>query len=204
MIPTQLEQLHRDFWTTFHSQFNLSTNEGCGLYTESWVKYAQNRGWPKVQNLKKNPGQTQYNGHANDAFLYTDGVGNEGGLYAAVDLIAGAEGPSPSINWGVDIPRYKDSDVWSGGVIPVPAKTVPWLPYDENSFQRLKKMLKHDYDRRPQGPDYDVSVWAGRYFHNCYMGPEGTPLGEQKALEKIKPELCSALGIPVDNYYGVD
>jgi hypothetical protein len=83
---------------------------------------------------------------------------------------------------------------------PVPQPNmVPWVGYNEQGFERLKRMVRHDYERRPQGPDYDVSVWAGRFFHNCYMGPEGKPLGEQGAL---KPELCASLKIPVDNYYG--
>lgn len=205
MIPTQLEELHRTFWNNFNSQFNLSTNEGCGKYTEGWVKYAQNHGFSKVGHLKKNPSQTQYNGHAVDAFLYADGTDNDEGLFQAVDLIGGAEGPNPTINWGVDIPRYTIKD-WlkepsSGGNQPIP-QTVPWVAYDENSFQRLKNMLSYDYARRPQMADFDVSVWSARVFHSAYMGPERIPLGLDAAINKHRPEWCAALGVPVDNYNG--
>lgn len=136
-----------------------------------------------------------------------------------LDVIGGAGGPNPQPQWAVvtnPSAPVKAAWVYPGEVVVEPGepiepcpnpelhtmKLVPYVNYDENGFQRLKKMLAHDYSRRPQGPDFDVSVWAGRYFHNCYMGPEGTPLGEDAALKRIKPELCAALGIPVDNYYG--
>lgn len=206
MIPSQLEQLHRDFWGISHFQFDLTTNEGCGKYTETWVKYAQNHGYSLVGHLRKNPSQTQYNGHANDAFLYADGSDNPGELFQAVDLIGAAESTDPMnpphINWGVDLPRYTIKDWMKEPGQASNPTTVPYVAYNENGFQRLKKMLAHDYARRPQGADYDVSVWAGRYFHNCYMGPTGTPLGEDGALKRIKPELCASLHIDVDNYYG--
>lgn len=208
VIPEELANFNNSFWMSNSQNFDMSTNDGCGQYTESWVASARAHGFNKVGHLKKNPGQTQYNGHANDAFLYNE---PDPTLLRAVDIIFAAEAtppyspsnPAPNINFGVDIPRYTVADwmpVPNGG--PTPTKQVPWVAYNEQGFQRLKNMLAHDYGRRPQGADFDVSVWAGRYFHNCYMGPNGTPLGEQKALEKIKPELCAALNIPMDNYYG--
>lgn len=211
MIPTELRQLTDAFFDSNAHKFDLTENSGCGQYMESLIPYCQTHGYPKVGFLKKNPGQTNYNGHANDAFLYADGTDNPNGLYQAVDVITSAEskppyGPGhnpPSKGWSVDEPRYTLKD-WSKepNSNPTPIAVVPYVPYNENGFQRLKNMLAHDYNRRPQGADFDVSIWAGRYFHNCYMGPNGTPLGEDGALHRIKPELCGALGIPMDNYYG--
>lgn len=196
------------FWDAHHNLYDFSTNEGCGQYTEDLVERLRILGFEKVGHLKKYGSATQYNGHANDAFLYREA---DPDLYRAVDVIFAAEAkppytpsnPAPNKNFGIDIPRYEDKDWMAepGNSEPVP-NTVPWVAYNEQGFQRLKNMLAHDYGRRPQGADFDVSVWAGRYFHNCYMGPEGIPLGEDGALHRIKPELCAALGIPMDNYYG--
>jgi hypothetical protein len=213
MIPTQLKKLCDKFFDDNAHDFDMATNEGCGEYMELLVPFCQAHSFAEVGHLRKNPSQTQYNGHANDAIAYD--LGNN--LTHAVDCIANAEqphpwvseggtNPDPAKNFGEDtINAYKTDTDWlekpndEGGEHDM---TVPYVPYDEKGFQRLKNMLAHDYARRPQGADFDVSIWAGRYFHNCYMGPEGIPLGEQAALERIKPELCAALGIPVDNYYG--
>jgi hypothetical protein len=200
MVPNELEDLYELWWSDHVHDFDKSTTEGCGLHTEAWVKYAKANGFPKVENLKKNPGQTQYNGHAVDAFLYAVPFSETNSLYQAVDIIGGAEGPNPTYNFGIDQPRYTNADIWIGSS-PIP-NTVPWKPYNEQGFERLKKMLKHDYERRPQGPDYDVSVWAGRFFHNNNMGPDGTPLSEDAALSRVKGELCQALGISNDGYLG--
>lgn len=196
-IPIELQKIHSDYFSAHHNEYNMSTAEGCGQYNESWVRYAQNNGYGKVGHLKKSGTQTQYNGHAIDAFLYADGEGNPDGLFQAVDIIKDAETNHASVGWSIDIPRYTINDWMKEPNIQPNPNMVPWVSYDEQGFERLKRMLKHDYGRRPQGPDYDVSVWSGRYFHNYYMGPKGIPLGEQKSLERVKPELCAALGIPV-------
>lgn len=207
-IPFSLKILSDKFFLDHGHKYDMAHADECGEYMEAFVVHAKTIGYSDVKHLKKNPGQTQYNGHAIDAFLYTVPE-LPSGLFRACDIINSAEAkppygphnPAPSAGWSPDIPRYTMADIWIPGSVPTP-KTVPWVAYDENGFQRLKKMLAHDYARRPQGADFDVSIWAGRYFHNCYMGPDGIPLGEQKALEKIKPELCSALSISNDGYYG--
>lgn len=130
--------------------------------------------------------------------------------FEAVDLRNGSNGAMQWLSFGLVSQNFIIPTVADVSLIPSqpnPGKTVPWIEYNENGFQRLKNMVAHDYGRRPQGPDYDVSVWSGRYFHNCYMGPDGIPLGEQKALERVKPELCASLGIPLADpdgtiYYG--
>ncbi len=199
-IPADLEKLNIQFWLNTSHAYDLTTRNGCGQYTEAWVLYAKGHGYPKCENLRKNPGQTQYRGHAIDAFLYTDGEGNPQGLYQAIDIIGGAEGENPKINWGVDIPRYTDSDIWHE---PTSNNMVPWVAYDEQGFGLLKTQLDWDYSRRPQGPDYDVSVWAARVFHSQYMGPAAKPLGFVESMKKHRPEWCAALQVPVDNHWCV-
>lgn len=215
MIPSELRPLVDDFFNHHAHEYDMTENSGCGQYMEALVPFCQSHGFPKVGHLKKTGGATQYNGHANDAFLYADGEGNPDSLFQAVDVIANAESkppytPShqpPAKGWSVDIPRYtaddwlKEPDNGNGNGNTNP-NMVPWVTYNEQGFERLKKMLKHDYERRPQGPDYDVSAWAGRFFHNCYMGPERIPLGEDAALSRVKGELCNALGISNDGYLG--
>ncbi len=201
--PNELKDLHATFWSNFSNQFDLKTNEGCGKYTEAWVIYARNHGWSKVGHLKKSGSQTQYNGHANDAFLYNE---PDPTLLRAVDIIGNAESTDPnrppSIGWIIDEPRYTINDWLAEPNTNPNPNMVPWVGYNEQGFQRLKNTLAHDYARRPQGADFDVSVWAARVFHSQYFGPNGIPLGEEAALHKHKPEWCHELGISVDDYYG--
>lgn len=213
VIPGELELLHRNFWDTFSIQFDLRTNEGCGKYTEAWVVYAQNHNFPKVGHLKKNPGQTQYNGHANDAFLYREG---DPVLYRAVDIIGAAESTDPSNpprpNWGIDEPRYKESD-WlavpnSSEPIPGP-KTVPYKSYEGDTYwhDKVGKTLYWDYtgknykdqpvgtDKRAGrvGLDSMSAIWVARTIHDIKM--EG--LTPEQSLDKHRSEWCSGLQIPV-------
>jgi hypothetical protein len=210
MVP-DYTNLSKSFFSAHSNEFDLSTNEGCGKYTEAFVKYARGVD-TKVGHLKKSPGQTQYNGHANDAVLYP--VGNDANDYHAVDIIARAEQPKP---WYPDSDRqppegqwsedkntaYKSSDWMAEPGAPQPSNMVPWVAYDENSFQGLKQQLAYDYGRRPQGADFDVSVWSARVFHSTYMGPNKTPLGMSAAVHKHRPEWCAALGVPVDDTWFV-
>lgn len=222
MIPTELEELHSSYWDAHHTQYDMATNEGCGKYTEAFVKYGRAQGYIKLGHLKKNPGQTQYNGHANDAVLYNDGTGNPNGLLQAIDIIARAEQPHPwkgevpndphtgndppEKNWGIDIPRYKESDWFaepSNGGNPVPVNTVPWVGYPgDASNAELKRILSFDYSRKPQGADFDVSVWAFRVMYTNLMGlvppsQGGKPLGMTASVEHHRPEWCGALGVPI-------
>lgn len=198
MIPAELQSLHVEFFKLAAPSYNMSTQEGCGQYTEAWVRYAQGHGYPKVGHLKKHEPQTLYNGHAIDAFLYADGTGNPNGLYSAVDIIADAETNHASAGWGVDTPCYTSAD-WMAtpGPVPTPIKMVPYVAYDENANQEMKRELAYDYARRPQNADFDVCIWNARVFHNAYMGPDGTPLGMVNGTSRARNEWCAALGIPV-------
>lgn len=201
-IPDDLEVFNKEFWNQYAARYDMTTQQGCGEYTEAWVESAKEM-FPKVENLKKNPGQTQYNGHAIDAFLYAEPFSETNHLYQAVDIIAAAESTDPAnppkVNWGEDEPRYTAADIWHGDTgNGSTGDSVPWMPYDENSFQSLKSILAYDYGRRPQAADFDVSVWAARVFHSAYMGPNKQPLGLQAAIAKHRPEWCEALGVPLD------
>lgn len=211
MVPDYKIQ-SKAFFDIKNPKYNFEKPEDCGKYTEEFVVYFRefavhedkngNKivGDKNIFHLRKYGNRTQYNGHAIDAILYYD---TERGTYQSIDLIGAAEGPdvNTSGTWTVQQVYYeaKDAYLLSDVIVP-PVPVVPMVPYvsyNESGNQRVKRVLEHDYARRPQGADFDVSVWAGRYFHNCYMGPEGKPLGEQGALERIKPELCAALGITV-------
>lgn len=205
-----IKPLCDSFFDAHSGQFDLSENEGCGLYTEALVAYLRNQGYSKVGHLKKYGSATQYNGHANDAFLYREG---DPTLYRAVDVIGAAESPPPyppegtnprpSKNFGIDEPRYKDEDWMATPNAPTPVDVVPYAPYQgDASNAELKRTLAYDYARRPQGADFDVSVWAFRVQHSAVMGPlppsqGGKPLGMSAAVTKHRPEWCEALHVPV-------
>ena len=189
------------------SEYNFASKEDCGLFTERFLVHLRNTtGNIRYKHLRKYGPATQFNKHAIDVLAYDNRNAEDGTPIMEIDILGGAESSNAVPTWQVRETVYQVKDlmepeeVESGPADPV--NMVPWVSYNEQSFERLKRMLKHDYSRRPQGADFDVSVWAARMFHNQYMGPEGKPLGEQAALERIKVELCSALSIPLDDYYG--
>ncbi len=126
--------------------------------------------------------------------------------FEAVDLVQGTTGKLQWLSFGYVSQNFIIPTVADVSAIPdnppnpnpqPPANTVPWVPYDENGFQELKRTLAYDYARRPQGADFDVTVWAARVFHSSTMGPEKVPLGKEAAMNKHRPEWCGALGVPV-------
>jgi hypothetical protein len=205
-IPRELKDYTDAFFLANSDEFDLSTKEGCGKYIEALVIDAQNKGWDKVGHLRKRPDQTHYRGHAVDAILWNEPIN---GLLQAIDVIINAEAKppygsgneEPSAGFGIDIPRYRTSDWLKSPMIGRTVATVPWVPYNENGFDRLKEQLKYDYGRRPQDADFDVTVWSARVFHSAYMGPEGIPLGLEEAMLKHRLEWCDALGISVDGVW---
>lgn len=97
--------------------------ENCGRFTEACA-IACHAADPRFGHLKKNPGQTQFNGHAVDALLFKD-------TGQAIDIIVGSKTDSPKPGWGVDIPRYSAAD-WlqpAGGEVP-PVTPDPPKPPD--------------------------------------------------------------------------
>lgn len=206
MIPDSLRHLANNFFDNNAHKFDLTENQGCGKYTEAFVRHAQSNGFPKVGHLKKNPGQTQWNGHANDAFLYKEAASETDKLYQAVDIIGNAEAKPPYNNtnnkpptkhFGVDIPRYTEAD-WlaepagEGGEHDM---MIPWAPYfGDKSSDKITRTLMYDFSRKPETINPGFGRWLNRCLHSAFLGPDGIPLGPDGALARHRPEWCQALG----------
>ena len=205
-IPSSLRQLTDQFFEDQHLNYNFETVEGCGQYMEDLIPYAQDHGYPKVGFLKYTGSGTKYNNHRIDSFLYNEVT--ENGKLQSCDVIANAETDHASAGWGLDEPRYTEDD-WVKDLDDLiepsnPVNTVPWRAYwgDNSDFNnRVQQQLAYDYGRRPQGADFGVTAWSSRLLHSAYFGPEGTPLGEDGALRRHRPEWCQALGVPVDDMW---
>lgn len=199
MIPSGVRTLTDSYFKQHSSGYDMSDSDECGRYMEALVPYCQHNGFPKVGLLKYTGSGTKYNGHRIDSFLYNEPVPEFGGKLQSCDVIANAETNNAQAGWSPDEPRYSESD-WLKEPIDEPTPgpaTVPWVPYNEAGFQELKRTLAYDYARRPQGADFDVTVWSGRYFHNSYMGPERIPLGENAGLQRARNEWCNSLHVSV-------
>lgn len=199
-IPVELRTLTDAFFASEAHKYDLSHAEGCGQYMEALVPYAQSHGYPKVGHLRKHGSQTQYNGHAVDAFLYNDPV-PPSGLLQSVDVIKDAESDHASAGWSIDIPRYTTAD-WMQSVEPEeppvdpPANTVPWAPYwGDASSDEMTRTLFYDYSRKPESANFGMGRWLNRCLHSAFMGPEGIPLGPDGALARHRPEWCAVLGL---------
>ena len=193
-VPDYSAQSKKFFDDNKH-RFNFVHKEDCGKYTEEFIPHLRSvTGDKNIGHLRKYGAQTQYNGHAIDTLCYYD---PSRGTYQSVDFGGGFESSNASGIWLVQEVYYTAKD-WYLLDTPV-GDVVPWVAYNEQSFQRLKNQLAYDYGRRPQLADFDVSVWAARVFHSQYFGPNKTPLGFDAAMQKHRPEWCGALGIPVDN-----
>jgi hypothetical protein len=222
MVPLGLKTLTDAFFLDNAHRFDMAHADECGRYMEELVPYAQTHGWPKVGFLRKNPGQTQYNGHAIDALAYD--LGNN--LTHAVDVIGNAEQPhpwksedpingkdDPKANFGEDMATaYKTDKDWlktpQSGTQPTPVPVVPWAPYwGDPSSDKITRTFMYDYSRANQSLNPGFGRWLNRCLHSAYMGPEGKPLGPDAALARHRPELCQALGgldpnVPVpDNFF---
>ena len=176
------------------SKYDFSTIEGCGKYTEDCVRECLRPLDFKWGLLAYTGNGTKYNGHRIDSILYSaPDIGDS--LLRSIDIIINAESSNASSGWIPDsVARYTLAD-WIPYAMTPPVTTVPWVAYNESGFQKLKNLLSFDYSRRPQGADFDVTVWAARVFHSAYMGPNGKPLGLDSAIDKHRPEWCAALGV---------
>lgn len=108
--------------------FNLRTHDGQAAFVDAAV-CALNQRNPRWGHLRKNPGQTQIHGHGEDVALW---LSDTPGQSVAVDFIADAGGPNPTVGWGLDTPRYSPSD-WlpphnCGGTPPVEPTPIPPTP----------------------------------------------------------------------------
>lgn len=103
------------FFNANRESYDLSTDEGCGLFIEGVVAVLQgvDSQWG---HLRKYGSQTQFNGHAVDAIAYRglpgdpDGIQENGKTVTAVDIIRGAGADGAGTAWQVDVPRYEAKD----------------------------------------------------------------------------------------------
>jgi hypothetical protein len=105
--------------------FKLTTDEGCGLFTEACVR-ALHAHDPRWGHLLKHDGQRQFRGHAVDAALYRH---DNPGQSVAADLITNSKTPALAApGWGLDIPRYSSSGWAAPEPVPVSHISRPSMP----------------------------------------------------------------------------
>lgn len=201
-VPTELKFLADAFFLAHSDEYDLSSQEGCGQYTEAFVEEAQYKGFKRVGHLKKNPSQTQYNGHAIDAILYREGVGPEG-LYQAIDLIGNAESNHAVANFSVDIPRYKDSD-WMekpGSASGSPVNIFPGYEAlgGDKTAVLLGNVLESDYREAKQPMNAGSSVWSFRTLYDALNDVIVNKMdglsAVNKSISKHRPEWRKELGL---------
>lgn len=214
--------LSKNFFHDHSSKFDLSTNEGCGKYTEAFVKSARNLD-PRIGHLKKNPSQTQYNGHANDAVLYPTGVSSiDGEIYHAVDIIARAEQKKPWCDfvgqghknemicndppegqWNEDHDtEYHSKDWLAEPQTPeIPKPSFPGyeeLGGDQTARELLGKLLALDYAGKNRLMDDGTVVWIFRTLYDAIQDVIVNKAEPKKAIlksiDKHRPEWRKELG----------
>lgn len=97
---------------------------------------------PRWGHLKKNPGQTQVHGHAEDAVLW---LADQPGQSVAVDFIGSAGSSAARPTWQPDSPRYSASD-WISPInhngctasspVPTPPSQPPNAPVDLSAIEK--------------------------------------------------------------------
>ena len=195
MIPDHSKQCEEYFAANSH-KYNFLTHQGCGTYTEDLVRECLQPLDPNWGLLEYHGNGTKYNGHRIDSILYR--IPDEGdALLSSTDVIKDAETDHASSGWSRDEPRYTEAHWMKTPPSSTPTGMVPWVAYNEQGFNELKRTLAYDYARRPQGPDYDVSVWAARTFHNAFMGPNKVPMGMTDGMNKARAEWCAILQVAV-------
>lgn len=99
-IPPSLSKTPQELINKIHKsgQYDLSTKEGCGQFTERCVNELHTTFSPSYGHIKKLPAQNQYNGHAVDALnllnghANLDGTTTQEGVY---DIIFNSESHDP-------------------------------------------------------------------------------------------------------------
>jgi len=104
--------------------WDLVSTEGLGAFTESVVASLHAHD-PRWGHLKKRPGQTQINGHAEDSALY---LSDTPGQSQAVDFVGGVRTASARPAWTPDEPRYSASDWYAPGDPVAPPVVPPVAP----------------------------------------------------------------------------
>ncbi len=170
--------------------YDLHTEEGQGRFVDDAVTalHAHDMRWG---HLKKNPGQSNIHGHAEDATLYLADTG----LSSAVDFIAGAGGANPSPTWQVDIPRYSPSDWYApedhppldGETPGTPPPTLQPYPDEPTWWSWFTLEVKQRY---PGGQLNDEAFrWFTRTAYDIAAG-----LTKEESAAKHLAELDAAVG----------
>lgn len=196
MTPNDFAVVER----VYHAgNYNLVTEEGQAAFVDAVVMalHAHDKRWG---HLKKNPGQSNIHGHAEDAALY---LSDTPGQSTAVDFIGGAGGPAPVVQWNPDQPRYsksdwldpKDHDTLQQPPAPPVPPAAPTFPYpDENTVvkayqERIRKAYSDAGRSFPDPNDSDAFRHFVRYGYDCRSMPE------PESANKHIAELRAALGI---------
>lgn len=116
-VPNNFAVVQQVFDT---KQFDITTDDGQAAFVDT-VICALNRVDSNWGNLRKNPGQTQVHGHAEDSVLYRS-------LGQSVDFIASSGTSLARPAWQPDMPRYSVTD-WlpphNCGTVAPPVVTPP-------------------------------------------------------------------------------
>ncbi len=178
--------------------FDLRKHEGQGAFVDAVVTVLHGID-NNFGHLKKNRGQSQLHGHAEDAALYKQG---DGTAYA-IDFIQGAGGENPrptfQIQSGPDAHVYQDSDWLSpdthGSVTVVSAPETPSFGYpDENTVgKKFLEELKAAYgDAGRKFPDKNDK---DAYWHFARYGYSAGRMPAEHAVAKHISELRDQLGV---------
>jgi hypothetical protein len=95
-------------WVHSTGNYDLSTKEGCGLFTEECCRWLHDKNSPMWGHIAKTGGQNQYNGHAVDAImLMATAWGVQAGGY---DIVHDSVSPnaSPAFNYA----GVADGNLW--------------------------------------------------------------------------------------------
>lgn len=182
-------------------RYTLTTHDGQAVFVDDAVAALHAKD-PKWGHLRKRPGQTNIHLHAEDAALYLSDVP---GQSTAVDFIGGAGGPTPSITWGLDQPRYSPSDWWNPvehtgppppvcPICPTCPICKPTPPYaGDEVFDRIAVSLFADYAEAGQAPNEGMGRWFGRVVYDWIAGVTKTL---DESIAKHRKEWREILGLP--------
>ncbi len=142
----------------------LVTVDDIGRFTEA-AAVELHKTDRRFGHLRKNPGQTQYNGHAANAVLY---LSDTPGQSTAVDIMrVGVSNPVP--RWLEDIPRYGPSDWFAPVFVPVQTCRLGCSAFPLIAmFQRFRSQLDANlrYIKTDLGADFvrAIGVLGGDLF----------------------------------------
>jgi hypothetical protein len=174
--------------------YDLKTHSGQAAFVDAAVRalHTANAKWG---HLKKNPGQTNVHGHAEDAALYK----LPDNQAQAVDFIAGAGGPNPKPYWNVDSngPIYTHAD-WldpadhDGPPAPPPPQYPPY-PQPEDQVDGAGVFLFSDFAQAGQAPNPQMFRFAFRVAYS-WLTKEVPDL--PASVAKHRQEWRALLGLP--------